>query len=112
MCYVLTPGGRRLKDQIRAERISPFIAEESAYKDASSVESISLVAGEPMGRHAAVQGWPFALVHAYAANTHQCAHEERSISRVFRKAAACTQLIQILAEASVVPPKFHSSLVS
>ncbi len=24
-----------------------------------------------MGKRAAVQGWPFALVHAYAANTHQ-----------------------------------------
>ncbi len=29
--------------------------------------------GEPMGKRAAVQGWPFALVHAYAANTHQLA---------------------------------------
>ncbi len=29
--------------------------------------------GEPIGKRAPVQGWPFALVHAFAANTHQVA---------------------------------------
>ncbi len=47
--------------------VAAFIPGNSAYKHASSVESISLVAGEPIGRRAAVQGWPFGLVHAYAA---------------------------------------------
>ncbi len=65
----LDPGGRR----IRTGNVAAFIPEKnalkSAYKHVSSVESISLVAGgEPMGKHAAVQGRSFALVHAYAAS--------------------------------------------
>ncbi len=30
-----------------------------------------------MGKRAAVEGWPFALVHVYAANTHQPIHPYR-----------------------------------
>ncbi len=72
MVIRLDPGGRRVKNRIRTGNVAAFIPENSAYNHASSVESISLVAGgEPMGRCAAVQGWPFALVHACAANTHQ-----------------------------------------
>ncbi len=38
-------GGRRGKDRIRAQNVTAFIPENSAYKHASSVESVSLVVG-------------------------------------------------------------------
>ncbi len=41
----LGPGGRRVKDQIRAEKIAAFITEESVCNHASSVGLMSLVAG-------------------------------------------------------------------
>ncbi len=33
-----------------------------------------------MGKRAADQGWPFPLVHAYAANTHQVSQPKTSFS--------------------------------
>ncbi len=72
----LDPGGRRVKSRIRTGNVVAFIAEEkrikSAYKtrDQRGIDIIGRW-GEPMGKRAPVQGWPFALVHACAAYTHQ-----------------------------------------
>ncbi len=57
---------------------------KSAYKHASSVGLMSLVAGwEPMGKRAAVQGRPLVLVHAYAANEKKSIDENPDCNQYF-----------------------------
>ncbi len=72
----LDPGGRRVKNRVGTGNVAAFIPEEGAQKSAYKTREqrgINIIGswGEPMGKRAAVQGRPFALVRAYAANTHQ-----------------------------------------
>ncbi len=59
-------GGRRVKSRIRTGNVAALIPENSTYKIREQ-RGINIIGswGEPMGKRAAVQGRPFALVHAY-----------------------------------------------
>ncbi len=72
----LDPMERHVKCQFRAEIIAANIVEKKRIKKCkqTSEQRRSNAIGrwvEPIGTRAAVQGRPFALVRAYAANTHQ-----------------------------------------
>ncbi len=65
-----------MKSRVRTGNVAAFIPENSALKKCMQTREqrgINNIGswGEPMGKRAPVQGWPFALAHAYAANTHQ-----------------------------------------
>ncbi len=76
----LDPGGRRVKSRFRIGNVAAFISEERVQKCIQNIGSW----GEPMGKRAPVQGWPFALVHACAANTHQTSGTEVSKTATLR----------------------------
>ncbi len=79
----LDPGGRRVNSRIRTGKRAAFIPEriKRAYKNREQ-HGIDIIGiwGEPVGKRAPVQGWPFALVHACAANTHQYAGSNVSLA--------------------------------
>ncbi len=68
----LDPGGRRVKSRVRTGNVTAFIPENSAYKHASSVRLMPLVDGGSQWESAQLfKVGPFALVKAYAVNTHR-----------------------------------------
>ncbi len=71
----LGPGGGRVKDQFRAGNVAAFTTKGSAHKKCMQSREqlgVNIIGSwaKPMGKRAAVQGRPFALVHALSANAH------------------------------------------